>query len=282
LAFTAEDVPALDPPEGWSGMVATSVFRLHPNLPLCAASVRRIDANGRGVGVWDIQTGHLRQFWMGASDLLWLPGGKQAVVKEWAPRGNLLRRLDIDSWQPLAESTLSLGFGGCAIEEMRASDSGGWLTTMRTSGQGEWGYDVVCVDTMAREGGVESERGYMLEPAVFSADESRLVGGFGEGWLGDWWSHPDDDRDEPAHGDVVTFGWIFVHLLPDHHVTRHELKMDIPSGWLPDDPWDEKWSGPTGIAPLGDGVRMTLPGGEVFEFAAALPPVLELPTPKVR
>jgi hypothetical protein len=261
-------------------MAATTVFRPHPNLPICAASVRRADANGRGVGVWDIQTGRLEQFWMGASDLLWLPDGRQAVVREWAQGASLLRRRAIDTWQPMAEATLDWGSGGCAVSEMRVSDSGTWLTTMRTSGQGEWGYDVVRVDSMRPEGGIESTRGYMLEPAVFSADESRLVGGYGEGWLGDWWSHPDDDRDQPARGGVVTFGWIFVHRLPGHQLTRHELKMDVPPGWLPDDRWDDRWMGPSGIAPLGEGVRMTLPGGEVFEYASELPPVLELPMPK--
>ena len=247
---------------------------------MCAAGVRRIGQKGRGVGVWNTNTGRLEQFWTGASDLVWLPDGKQAIVQEWTQSGNLLTRRAIDTWQPLAVAALDWGAGGCAIAEMRVSDSGNWLTTVRTSGQGEWGYDVVRVETMSREGGTESEPGYMLEPAAFSTDESRLVGGYGEGWLGDWWSHPDDDRDQPARGGVITFGWIFVHRLPGHQVTRHELRMDVPPGWLPEDPWDEKWCGPTGIAPLGRGVRMTLPGGEAFKSAAELPPVLELPMPQ--
>jgi hypothetical protein len=167
---------------------------------------------------------------------------------------------------------------GCAIEEIGASPAGNWLVTQRYSGQGEWGYDVFQTSPLARVAGVLEERGYMLEMPRFSADESRLVGGFGRAWLGGWWAHPDDDIDEPARGGPVNFGFLFVHQLPSHQVTRHELRVELPPGWVPEDPWGE-WYGPREIVPTSAGVRLMPSWGVPVEIADPIPPIIVVPTP---
>ena len=71
----------------------------------------------------------------------------------------------------------------------------------------EWGYDLFEANPLRRVGGIDEDRfGYMLDLPTFSDDESRLLLGYGESWLGGWWAHPDDDPWEPARGGTVTLG----------------------------------------------------------------------------
>jgi len=169
---------------------------------------------------------------------------------------------------------------GCAIEEFSISPSGAWIATARFSGQGEWGYDVIKAHPLSVQGGIAERYGYMLDIPVFAEDESRLLGGYGESWLGGWWSHPEDDFYEvPARGGDVTFGWLFTHHLPSHRVDFHELRMTIPAGWFPDDPEAEKWFGPRHIQPYCQGAKMLLPGTIPFEIEGPLQPVIQLPMP---
>jgi len=170
---------------------------------------------------------------------------------------------------------------GCAIEEFKVSPSGNWIVTSRSSGQGEWGYDVIQSHPLRYMAGVPERAGYMLELPEFAPDESYILGGFGECWLGGWWSHPDDDFYEtPARGGSVTFGWLFRHALPSQEVTLHELRMIIPIGWMPNDPDDEMWLGPRLITPVKNGgFEMMLPGHVSFEYAGPLAGLIELPVP---
>jgi hypothetical protein len=201
------------------------------------------------------------------------------VVENPQPLRQTVRRCRRASKEVVEETVCPVTRRGCFIEEIGASPSGNWLVTQRLSGQGEWGYDVFRTCPLAREAGVWEERGYMLDQPKFSADEARLAGGFGGRWLGGWWAHPEDDYEEAARGGLITFGFLFVHHLPGHRVERHELRMDLPKGWLPEDPEAETWYGARAIAPAGEGVRLTLPGGAAVEIEGPLPPVILLPTP---
>ena len=208
-------------------------------------------------------------------------GRKQFVTVEEHPRGEVVRRR-LHSTHEVVEETISRTTpAGCAIEEIAVSPSGTWLVTNRFSGQGEWGYDVLQTCPLKRKGGVteDKEEGYMLDMPRFSADESCLVGGFGADWIGGWWAHPDDDPDEPARGGRVTFGFLFVHQLPSQRVKRHELRMDIPAGYLPKDPEGSKWFGATDIKPVKNGIQLILPGKIKYTISYPLRPVILLPTP---
>ena len=183
--------------------------------------------------------------------------------------------------QVVDELTVPSTSCGCAIEEFRVSPSGKWIVTARWSGQGEWGYDVIRSHPLAHLAGIPERIGYILDLPAFAADESYILGGYGEHWLGGWWGHPDDDFYEtPSRGGIITFGWIFQHSLPSQDVTFHELRMNLPSGWFPDDAENEKWMGARSIVPLEDGgIRMILPGKIPFEYAGPLPGTIDLPVP---
>ena len=170
---------------------------------------------------------------------------------------------------------------GCGIEEFRESPSGNWIVTARWSGQGEWGYDVIRSKPLERLAGISERGGYILDLPKFSADESYVLGGYGYNWLRGWWVTDDDDcYEDPSRGGIILFGWLFRHSLPSQDVTFHKLRMDLPSGWFPNDFEDEKWLGARAIAPLENGgVKMMLPGGIPFECAGPLPDTIDLPVP---
>jgi hypothetical protein len=203
--------------------------------------------------------------------------GEQQYVQV-ADSRQTVRRCRWPSGEVVEETVWPVTSAGCYIEEIAPSPSSTWLVTQRISGQGEWGYDVFRSQPLAREAGVAQERGYILDLPRFSADESSLVGGAGPVYMGGWWAHPDDEIDEPARGGTVTLGFLFVHRLPSHQVSRHELRVELPAGWRPQDPWAE-WYGPRNIAPTNGGVRLMPSWGVPVEVRMPLPPVILLPVP---
>jgi hypothetical protein len=167
---------------------------------------------------------------------------------------------------------------GCYIEEIAASPSGAWLVTQRISGQGEWGYDVFRSSPLARVAGTTEEKGYILDLPRFAADDSLLVGGAGPAYMGGWWAYPDADIDEPARGGPVSLGFLFVHRLPSHEVSRHEFQVELPAGWVPDDPW-AVWHGPRHFELTPDSVRLVPSWGVPVVVRMPLPSVIQLPAP---
>ena len=203
--------------------------------------------------------------------------GRSQVVTVGYP-GQPVQRRDAVSLAVLDETLCRITACGCYIDGIAASPSGEWLVTQRISGQGEWGYDVFRTRPLVREAGVAEERGYILDLPSFAPDESFLVGGAGPGFLGGWWVHPDDELEDPARGGPVVLGFLFVHRLPSHGVTRHELRVDLPAGWLPDDPWAQ-WYGPREITARVDAVTVLPSWGVPIELSLPLPPVIQLPAP---
>jgi hypothetical protein len=204
-------------------------------------------------------------------------GGEEQFV-EVADSRQTVRRCRKTPKTVLEETVCKIASNGCYIKEIRASPSGAWLVTQRISGQGEWGYDVFRTAPLSREAGVTTERGYILDLPAFAPDESFLVGAAGEKFLGGWWADPDQDPDEPPRPGPKSLGFLFVHRLPKHRVTRHELRVKVPKGWAPEDPWAE-WYGPRKITVRGDRVRMMPSWGVPFEIKLPLPRVIVLPTP---
>jgi hypothetical protein len=203
--------------------------------------------------------------------------GQEQFVTVGYP-GQSVHRRDWSSKLVVDEAFCPITRSGCAIEEIGASPSGEWLVTQRFSGQGEWGYDVFRTCPLAREAGIAEEYGYMLDLPRFAADESFLIGGAGPGFLGGWWAHPDDDIETPSRGGLVSLGFLFVHRLPTHRVSRLELVVELPPGWVPTDPGAE-WYGPREIAPIDGGVRLMPSWGVPVELPAPLPSVIRLPAP---
>ncbi len=202
-------------------------------------------------------------------------GEKQFV--EVVDHCQTIRRCQKSSKKLIEETVYPITSSGCAIEEIAASGSGSWLVTQRNSGQGEWGYDVFRSSPLARVAGIAEEPGYMLDLPKFSEDESFLLGAAGQGFLGSWWSKT-GDPEEPAHGGAVSMGFLFLHRFPTHKVTRHELRVVLPKGWLPKDPWDG-WYGPREISVTGKKIRLVPSWGIPVEIALPLPKIIVLPTP---
>ncbi|APZ93013.1 hypothetical protein Fuma_02626 [Fuerstiella marisgermanici] len=168
---------------------------------------------------------------------------------------------------------------GCGVEEHALSPSKKWIVTSRWSGQGECGFDVIQASPLKRCGGFNDRLGYVLQLPAFADDESFLLGGYGDRWLGGWWAHPDEEQEHPSCGGELHFGWLFKHDLHTHDVTFHELRMTFPLDWIPDDPFAETWYGPLGIAPRNGGFSLTLPGGKLFVYTGPFSDVIHLPVP---
>ncbi len=202
-------------------------------------------------------------------------GEKQFVIVEG---GHTVRRHTWKTKAVVDETFCPVTRAGCAIEEIAVSPSGRWLVSLRNSGQGESGYDVFRTCPLARVAGTPQKLGYMLDIPQFSANERFLIGGFGAAWLSGWW-RPGGDPEEPARSGKIRFGYLLVHSLPSQRVRLHELKMDLPKGWIPDDPWEQKWYGARHIVPAVNGIRLTLPGDVGHQIKGRLPKVILLPTP---
>lgn len=207
-----------------------------------------------------------------------LLNGIEQIV-EVLDHSQTIRRAHAQSGKPFEEITHPITRCGCYIEEIGPSPSGQWLITQRISGQGEWGYDVFRTSPLTWEGGIDQENGYILDLPRFSPDESFLVGGAGPGVLGGWWAHPEDDIEEPSRGGLVAIGFLFVHQLADHRTSRCLLQVDLPKGWLPDDPWAE-WYGPREVTPTENGISMMPSWGAPFEIDYPIPETVVLPTPQ--
>lgn len=57
-----------------------------------------------------------------------------------------------------------------------------------------------------------------------------------------WWSDDPDDVEAPSPGGERTFGTLSVHEVRTGEVTFHELAVQLPQGWIPDEPDDPDWS----------------------------------------
>lgn len=259
-------------PSDWPAVAGA---RAHPRGELVACPLGR-HARERGVGVWRADGAPVAWF-AGALGLAWASAREEAALV-FPPVGaeQLVCRVSAPRWEPTGALRVPVDASGCAIEDVTVSGSGRWAATQRSSGQGECGFDVFDLASMERIGGVSDLDGYGPELPAFSEEEGRVVWGCGP-WLGGWWAHPDDEPDEPARGGVVDMGRVDEVELASgrHRVCR--LELELPAGWLPDDPWAEAWHGPTRLRPAGDGVRMILPGGQTFEHLGALPERLRLP-----
>jgi hypothetical protein len=193
-------------------------------------------------------------------------------VADEAQRVQLVR---LGTGAVVEEIVVPISWCGCHIEELTVSPCGNWAATWRLSGQGEWGYDVFATNPLARVAGITEERGYALDAPRFSACGTRLVGAAGR-YFEWWWPQPDWDHDTASDGQTVCVGFLYVHRLPSHEVTRHALLTELPPGWK--QARGAVWRVPRGATPVGEGARITFCGAEV-ELPAPLGEEILLPTP---
>lgn len=167
---------------------------------------------------------------------------------------------------------------GCSVEEIKASPLGHWLISKRLSGQGEWGYEVFSTCPLKSRGGILEEKGYMLEMPLFSKDESFILGVYGEHFLGGWWNSK-AYFEEPADGGEVVLGYIFIHSLISQKVKQHELRINLPKGWIPDNIDSPAWHGAEEINLKKNSVEFKMTGNIRVNLEFPLKEVIYLPTP---
>ncbi len=273
------ELESLEYPPGMSSWAGTPTWKHpHPTSKVAALEIEQGSGEVNGLGIWNLETGRLIRWEPRMYAFAWFRHGREAAVISEEPHQTVVR-MAWPSWQRVAETKIPSVDCGCAVQRLAVSRDERWIATQRWSGQGEWGYDLLSVEPLRRRRGVTDSSGYMLELPSFSERCDRLLLGYGERWLGGWWAHELDDLDEPARGGPITFGWLLDHDLEASAVKRHELRMEMPAGWLPDDPEGEEWIGPQEIALAGNGIRMILPGGLEYSIADPLPEVIWLPAP---
>jgi hypothetical protein len=186
---------------------------------------------------------------------------------------------------------------GGGIEALVLSPSGRHVAAWFNSGQGENGYDVYRVDgPLTRVTHLDRAANPMdLGPTghlpVFSPDERLLActPGVRDVEVA-WWTPPyeewpagwaGDEVEIPSRGGPATFASLVLHDLERDAARVHPLRFTLEPGWLPDDPWDERWSyGPIGLEfPAADRIRLTLPDGRTVDLPLPLDESVTLPGP---
>ncbi len=272
----------LELPPGMSRWI-NFVNRVHPH-PASKVAALEIDGGRgevRGLGVWTLETGELVRWEPAMAAFAWLPDGSEAVVVE--DERQIVLRMRWPDWQQAAETPPLPDTYGCPAQSLEVSPDGQWIFAERWSGQGDWGYDLLSVEPLRRRLGRSCSWGYMTASPAFSQSGDRLVIGHGKRWAGNWWADLDDldEDDESARGGPVTLGWLIDHRLETLTVTRHELRMELPAGWLPENLEEALDGSPPDISLTGGVIRMTLPGDMELEVAAdPLPEVVWLPVPQ--
>lgn len=177
------------------------------------------------------------------------------------------------SKEVVEQTVIPFSHHGCHLESFLVSPSGKWIGTERTSGQGDWGYEILQSSPLRWVGGAENIRGYMNEPPRFAADESNyaVFGSRTFRWVKDTTTVFTD-------GGCVNVGWLYLLRIPHVEVSDHEVVVKLTPGWKAEGrPQD--WHMPKGIEPVGDGLRIGDWCGQAIDIPGPLPEVIVLPTP---
>lgn len=233
-----------------------------------------------GLAFWEADGGRLTKWVDGVGCYDWLDGslviGVGEDVRVYSVEDEIRSGSVRDEHTP----------AGCSIQHIAASPSGAWAVTSRYSGQGEWGYDVLKIERhgaffdLVEAGGDKERSGYMSGVPVFSNDESFVVGCFGAWLHGGWWSSKADAPfSTPSEGGDVSVGTLFVDHLGSNHYHEHDMRVRLPSGWLPEDPESSRWNVLRRLEPTADGIRFVGPGGITQELSEPFPEAIYLSTP---
>jgi hypothetical protein len=186
---------------------------------------------------------------------------------------------------------------GGGIEALVLSPTQRLAAAWFNSGQGENGYDVYRLDGPL---GRLTHRQHAVNPMdlepmycmpVFSPDERLLAcsPGAGYGELA-WWAPPHEnwltdiggeEVEIPSLGGLTTFGSLVLHDIDRDTASVHLLQFVLEPGWVPEDPWDDRWRyGVIGLEfRADDQVRLVMPDGIVVDLPLPLPSAVTLPTP---
>jgi hypothetical protein len=100
-----------------------------------------------------------------------------------------------------------------------------------------------------------------------------------------WWWPPgpdvDLDWDTPSAGGLHEYARLVLHDVKQDRSTEHRLEVELPVGWVPEDPDGGRWQyGPVAIDFPDPGLlRMWLPDTTRVELRLPLAAAVRLPTP---
>lgn len=242
----------------------------------------------RGAGVWTA-AGALLYYDPRASALAWAADGSLWVaIASFEPsepgRAGVRHRLeqrDPDSFALARVIPFELPSGG--PEWLELSPSGG-LAVVTWLDQGEWGYVGIDLRAGVQAGLAARMRpGTRAAPPRILADGSAILACASVGAA--WWNlrDHDDPSERPSEGGERRIGWITTHELASGRVRESELVVDLPAGWIPDDPYDSRWYRIVGPE-LDDlaSVAVWLPDGSRERFSLPLTDRLTLARPLAR
>lgn len=237
-----------------------------------------------GTGIWKA-TGSLRHYFPQGADLGWLNHSKEILSLEVRPFGpayrsdgvaHPIKRLDAASLNVVAETKVHVPQGLASFLVLNPSQdrcAATWRDEVR------WGYELVELPSL-RQLPIRFTYAYpTLCPPAFSLD-GRFVVSCNSVAVG-WWTDDNDAYEEtPSPGGEFELGVISVHDLASGNVSLHEVWVDLPEGWMPDDPgraeWNEIW-GPEFISATT--FRFWLPDGGAETVSLPLPGRVQIARP---
>lgn len=245
LHHAAEWLPGdFEAPEPQSGRECLTAWRIHhdPGSGLVGMKLTG------GAGIWR-PSGELLHYVERGADVSWCRDMPDWLSLENRFRpcqrtqgvGHALRWLDHGSFQTLDEMEVCVPTGG--VEYLVLSHQN-HLALATWLDQTEWGY--VIVDLGAKEqwpGGLLWPSASLVPPE-FSPDDQLVVAcnRIRSGW---WNDAEDDSWESPSPGGLRVAGAVTVHEVASGTISRHDVLIELPPGWMPERPdrpdWDTIW-----------------------------------------
>ena len=238
----------------------------------------------KGTGLWDAN-GKLLLFINVGADLVWsgAPNVLLSLEAKFGPCRNepkhiahMLRWREAPSGRVLEETEICVTTGGVnhlVLNHRRNQCLATWLD------QNVWGYVLLDLEKRQQLPASLYWRSATLSPPAFSPNDVVAVSChyFRDGW---WTDEIDDFWEYPSPGGLRKVGTISVHDLATNQIANHDVLIDVPPGWLPDNgdrsDWNMIW-GPDFISERE--FKIWLPDGSTETLALPLPAQIEIRRP---
>jgi hypothetical protein len=213
---------------------------------------------GRGLGVWERDTGRLLWSDEYAGTGGFLPDRPELLIRS----GQTVSLLRFPEMTTVGKVRLHAD-----TAHRFTSPSSRLLVTVLSDGNGRTGYQVFALLPKPRRLSVVHRPpvGMIWRQPVFGPEERLIV-------LTEtdttWWM-PDeaDDPATPATGGPVTIGNLVLHQVDDDTATRHRIRIDLAAGWLPADPQHEDGNAGPYVSFLDEHrLRLEMSGAEAVEL----------------